>query len=89
VEIGQKMWKLVRTDGQTDRQIPIYPPKLCLRGGIITEVHETLYIARSQYEDVHSSRISWSIEFYPCYASLDLGILRQFSIHFVIANYPT
>jgi hypothetical protein len=37
VEIGQKMWKLVQTDGQTDRQtdrpIPIYPPlKLCLQG---------------------------------------------------------
>ena len=30
-----------------------------------------------------------SIEFYPCYASLDLEILRQFSMHFVIANSPT
>ena len=30
-----------------------------------------------------------SIEFYPCYASLDLKILRQFSMHFVIANAPT
>jgi hypothetical protein len=29
------MWKLVCTDGQTNRPIPIYPPKLCLRGGII------------------------------------------------------
>jgi hypothetical protein len=29
------------------------------------------------------------IEIYPCYASLDLEILRQFSIHFVIANSPT
>ena len=27
-----------------------------------------------------------SIDFYPCYASLDLEILRQFSMHFVIAN---
>ena len=33
--------------------------------------------------------VSRSIEFYPCYASLDLEILRQFSMHFVIANSPT
>ena len=35
------------------------------------------------------SRISQSIELYPCNASLDLEILRQFSMHFVIANSPT
>jgi hypothetical protein len=29
------------------------------------------------------------IEFYPCCASLDVEILRQFSMHFVIANSPT
>jgi len=38
VEIGQKIWKLVWMDrqtdgdGQTDRPIPIYTPKLRFRG---------------------------------------------------------
>jgi hypothetical protein len=35
---------------------------------------------------VHISRISQSIEFYPCYASLGLEILRQFTMHFVMLN---
>ena len=35
---------------------------------------------------MHISRISQSIEFYPCYASLGLEILRQFTMHFVMLN---
>jgi hypothetical protein len=37
----------------------------------------------------HISRISQSIEIYPCYASLDLEILRQFTMRFVITTPPT
>jgi hypothetical protein len=45
--------------------------------------------ARSWYEDVHISRISRSIEPFPCYACLYVYILRQFSMHFVNAHSPT
>jgi hypothetical protein len=37
---------------------------------------------------VHISRISQSIEVYPCYAFLDLKILKQFTMHFVITTPP-
>jgi hypothetical protein len=47
--------------------------------GYTTNVHIFIYI----------SRISQSIEFYPCYASLDLEILRQFTMRFVITTPPT
>jgi hypothetical protein len=36
-----------------------------------------------------TSRISQSIEVYPCYAFLDFEILRQFTMRFVITTPPT
>ena len=38
---------------------------------------------------MHISRISQSIEVYPCYAFLDFEILRQFTMRFVITTPPT
>jgi hypothetical protein len=52
----------------------LYTPQTTFAGGIIK---------------ITLKRILLSIEIYPCYASLDLEILRQFSMHFVIANSPT
>jgi hypothetical protein len=67
----QKIWKLVRTDRQTGRFLYNNPPpQTTFAGGIIK---------------ITISRIFRSIEFYPCYASLDLEILRQFTMHFVIS----
>jgi hypothetical protein len=48
VEIGQKMWKLVQTDGQTDRPIPIYPPQTMFVGGIKIFYFLSLTIQRQQ-----------------------------------------
>ena len=67
-----KMWKLVRTDGQTDRQtdrpIPIYPPKLCLRGiykatgKIFWPVSQRMQINFIFTDNVHISCLSCSVK---------------------------
>jgi hypothetical protein len=56
---------------------------------LLSDFHKTLWNLRSWCVNFAVYRILLSIEFYPCYASLDLEIWRQFSIHFVIANSPT
>jgi hypothetical protein len=68
------------------RNLSLCPDQL---PNLLSDYHQTLWNLRSWCVNFAVCRILLSIEFYPCYASLDLEILRQFSMHFVIANSPT